>query len=122
MPFKPASKNAEWTKLTIPIQPFQSAWLEITTTDTLKSYIGELSIQPKSPGSDQPTITIKVPHVGKNLWDLTSHVVTLPPQAMGKFEKAILNGDEARYRLQVPESEIFSESPAPPQWPRLITG
>jgi len=122
MPFKPTSKNAKWMKLTPPIQPFQFAWLEITTADSLKYYIAELSIQPKSPGSDLPSITIKVPHVGKNLWELTSHVVTLPPQAMEKFEKTLTEEGESRYRLQIPESEIFPKSPAPPQWPRLITG
>ena len=120
MPYKPASKNAKWIKLSIPIQPFQSAWLEITTADSLKSYIAELSIQPESPGSDLPAITIKIPHVGKNLWELSSHVVTLPPQAMEKLEKTVTDEGDTQYRLKVPEAEIFSVSPAPPQWPRLI--
>lgn len=122
MPYKPTPKDAKWTRLTVPIQAFQSARLEITTTDSQKSYIAEVSIQPKSPGANEPAVTVVIPYVGKNLWDLSNHVVNFPPQAIEQFEKTLTLEGEARYRIQLPESKIFSESPAPPQWPRLITG
>lgn len=121
MAYKPTPKGAKWTKLAIPIQPLQSAWLEITTSDSLKFYIAELSIQPESANSDFPKIAIEVPHMGKNLWELSSHMVSLKPQDIAKLEETRTEEGDARYRLQLPEAEIFSESPAPPQWPRLIT-
>jgi hypothetical protein len=121
MSYKPTPKNAKWARLALPIKPIQSARLEITTTDSQRFYIAEVSIHPKAPGSDEPEVTIIIPYVGKNLWELSNHVVTLPPDFIQQFEQTFLESGECRFRLEVPESEIFKKSPPPPQWPRLFT-
>ncbi|GAA5128164.1 hypothetical protein JIN84_09265 [Luteolibacter yonseiensis] len=121
MPYKPTPANAQWTKLTLPIQPFQAARLEITTTDSQRFYIAEVSIHPKAPGSDEPAVEIVIPYVGKNLWELSDHKVTLSPKTIQQFEKTTTAEGECRYRLHVPQAEIFKDTTPPPQWPRLFS-